>query len=174
MLLKQVTDVPFEIIVPEVDESISPSWSPRRAVCSLSEAKALAVAVKEDDVVIAADTLVFLRGRLLGKPATPQEAVSMLERLSGRRHKVYTGVTVRRGEETATACAVAVVTFRRLNRPEIDRYVQSGEPLDKAGAYGISGRGALFVTSVRGDYYTVVGLPLSLTAQMLKQFEVAL
>lgn len=127
-------------------------------------------------LVIGADTIVVAGGRFLGKPADAAEARSMLRMLSGRRHHVVTGVALVRREPALRSvdASVTAVSFRGLNDEEIDRYVASGEPLDKAGAYGIQGRAALFVERIEGDYFTVVGLPLTILGRMLAQAGVAL
>jgi septum formation protein len=120
-------------------------------------------------VVIAADTVVVIDGVVLGKPRTPADAEEMLLRLSGRTHHVITGVVVAHGRRGLTLAddSVTAVRFRPLRRDEILRYIASGEPMDKAGAYGIQGRAALFVERVEGDYFGVVGLPLAPLARML-------
>jgi septum formation protein len=120
-------------------------------------------------VVIAADTVVVIDGVVLGKPRTPADAEEMLLRLSGRTHHVTTGVVVAHGRRGLTLAddSVTAVRFRPLRRDEILRYIASGEPMDKAGAYGIQGRAALFVERVEGDYFGVVGLPLAPLARML-------
>ena len=114
-------------------------------------------AASPDDTVIAADTLVWQDGRLLGKPA---DAAAMLRALSGRRHTVHTGLTVLRGGEAQTVVSAAAVYFRPMTEREIEWYIATGEPLDKAGAYGIQERGGIFVERIEGDFFTVLGLPL--------------
>jgi septum formation protein len=148
-----------------------------RAARRLAEVKAEAgAAAHPRALVIGADTIVVADGRFLGKPADAAQARAMLRALSGRRHHVVTGVALVRREPSLRLvdASVTAVSFRRLSREEIDRYVASGEPLDKAGAYGIQGRAALFVERIEGDYFTVVGLPLSLLGRMLAQAGVAL
>lgn len=128
-----------------------------------------AAAAQPDAVVIAADTVVVIDGVVLGKPRTPADAEEMLLRLSGRTHHVTTGVVVAHGRRGLTLAddSVTAVRFRPMRRDEILRYIASGEPMDKAGAYGIQGRAALFVERVEGDYFGVVGLPLAPLARML-------
>ncbi|MGI9861570.1 Maf family protein [Moorella naiadis] len=125
-------------------------------------------------LILGADTLVVCQGQVLGKPASPADAAAMLTFLSGRRHNVYTGVAVVRvpGEEARVTHARTAVTFRRLTPDQIAAYVATGEPLDKAGAYGIQGRGALLVAGIQGDYFNVVGLPLVKVEELLAAFGV--
>ncbi|MGQ0549805.1 MAG: Maf family protein [Armatimonadota bacterium] len=129
-----------------------------------------AVDVQPDAVVIAADTMVIVDGVVLGKPSTPEEAGGMLRRLSGRTHHVTTGIVVAHGRRAVELAddSVTAVRFRPLREDEILRYVATGEPMDKAGAYGIQGRAALFVERVEGDYFGVVGLPLVPLARLLE------
>ena len=123
-------------------------------------------------IIIAADTVVALDGAVLGKPADELEAFKMLSTLSGCRHQVYTGLTVLRGEEQYTVSEETTVTFRELSAEEIDRYVATGEPMDKAGAYGIQGYGALLVEGIQGDYYNVMGLPVCRLGLLLRRLGV--
>ena len=136
-------------------------------------AAALAEAGPED-AVIAADTVVYLDGLLLGKPRDPAEAAAMLSRLSGRTHTVCTGVAVAFRGGTRTLCQQTRVTFYDLSRSLIDWYVSTGEPMDKAGAYGIQGRGALLVRDIAGDYSNVVGLPVAALYRLLVEMGVPL
>jgi septum formation protein len=131
---------------------------------ALARAKVAAV---EGDVVLGADTIVVLDGAVLGKPDGPAGAAAMLRRLSGRTHDVVTAVAVRRDGRTSAGHATTAVTFRRLTEPEIDAYVATGEPLDKAGAYGYQGGAAAFVTGLEGDADTVIGLPMRLVTALL-------
>jgi septum formation protein len=121
-------------------------------------------------VVIGADTIVVSRGRRMGKPNDGDEARTMLHVLHGRQHEVWSGIAVVHGRERRTAAERTVVRFVRLSPEEIDRYVASGEPLDKAGAYAIQGLGAAFVQGIEGDYFNVVGLPLSRLRKLLAEF----
>ncbi len=163
----------FQTVSPQVDETELTAAAPAELVEGLSRRKADAVADGVPDaVVIAADTVVVLDGVVMGKPANTDEAVTMLSSLAGRSHQVYTGVTVRRGELVRTCHEVTEVTFRALTPGEIADYVKTGEPMDKAGAYGIQGYGSLLVTGIRGDYYNVMGLPVCRLAAMLGEFGV--
>lgn len=122
------------------------------------------------DTVIGADTIVVMDGEVLGKPADRDDARRMLRLLSGRTHTVYTGVCVRSPERVNTFHSSTLVTFYELTDEQIDSYVLGGEPMDKAGAYGIQGRGSTLIKSICGDYYTVVGLPAALTVRVLGRF----
>ena len=152
--------IPFAIRVADIDETMDPGRSPYDEVGRVSRAKALAVPREKEDIVIAADTIVVCGGTVLGKPKTEEEAKAMLRLLSGRDHQVMTGCTVLRGERCETFTEVTDLHFRELREKEIERYVASGEPMDKAGAYGIQGGAALFCERMAGDYYNVMGLPV--------------
>lgn len=160
--------IPFVIRAADIDETMNPSLPPYDEVARLSREKALAVPRGGDDVVVAADTIVVCDGRVLGKPHSPDEAKQMLRLLSGRAHQVMTGCTVLRGETIETFTEVTDLHFRPLSEGEILRYVASGEPMDKAGAYGIQGGAALFCTGLEGDYYNVMGLPVCRLSGVLK------
>ena len=161
--------VPFVIRVADIDETMDPSASPAEEVGRVSRMKALAVSREDDDVVVAADTIVVCAGRVLGKPHSSEEAVETLKLLSGRDHQVMTGVTVVRGNVAETFTEVTDLHFRELSDRETARYVASGEPMDKAGSYGIQGGAALFCSSLVGDYYNVMGLPVCSLGLRLKQ-----
>lgn len=165
--LLQLFGIPFKIRVSDIDETMDPANAPFDEVARVSRLKALAIPRGEDDVVIAADTIVVCEGRVLGKPHTQAEAASMLQLLSGRDHQVMTGCTVLRGEQAETFTEVTDLHFRNLRREEIDAYVRSGEPMDKAGAYGIQGGAALFCQRLEGDYYNVMGLPVCRLGEVL-------
>ena len=173
-LLERMGIRDFETISPNVDESVFHGLSPEELVRRLSAEKAAAMAGRagEDAIVIAADTVVALEGAVLGKPADELDAFKMLSALSGVRHQVYTGVTVCRGGEKQTAHEVTDVTFRELSEEEIEHYIATGEPMDKAGAYGIQGYGALLIQGISGDYYNVMGLPVCRLSGMLARFGV--
>lgn len=175
-LLNQMGVKEFKIIAPNVDETVDGGLSPAQMVEELSLRKARAAAGRAgpNDLIIAADTVVALDGRVLGKPRDGEDAFAMLSALSGREHRVYTGVTVLRGGESATEHEETAVVFRTLAPPEIRGYIATGEPMDKAGAYGIQGRGALLVEGIRGDYCNVVGLPVFRLGRMLADFGVTL
>lgn len=161
--------IPFTIRVADIDEAMDPTKSPCDEVARVSCRKALAVERGPEDVVVAADTIVVCAGRVLGKPHSREEAVAMLQLLSGREHQVMTGCTVLCGDRRETFTEVTDLTFRPLSEAEIRRYVASGEPMDKAGAYGIQGGAALFCPGIRGDYYNVMGLPVCRLGTVLGQ-----
>ena len=175
-LLGQMGIGAFSIVSPEVDEHVPGHPAPAALVEELSARKAGAVAEKSggDGLVIAADTVVALDGAVLGKPRDEEGAFAMLSALSGREHRVYTGVTVRQGERVLTAHEETAVRFRPLAPEEIRAYIATGEPMDKAGAYGIQGLGALLVEGIVGDYFNVMGLPVFRLGQMLGGFGVDL
>ena len=160
---------PFVVRVADIDETIDLTKAPFDEVARVSRCKALAVERKAEDVVIAADTIVVCQGKVLGKPHTQEEAAEMLQLLSGRDHQVMTGVTVLRGNWERVFTEVTDLHFRPLTSKEIHRYIQTGEPMDKAGAYGIQGGAALFCEKMAGDYYNVMGLPVCRLGQVLKE-----
>ena len=170
--LMQQIGLPFTVCPADADESVTPELSPAEAVAEISKRKALAVRKMRDagDVIVACDTVEALDHRIFGKPHTAEEAEAMLHLLSGRTHSVFSGLTVCRGTAVTSAVERTDVTFRTLSDAEITAYVKSGEPMDKAGAYGIQGLGALLVERIAGDYFNVVGLPLCRLAQMLRPF----
>ena len=171
-LLERVGVKGFTAAPPNVDESVDPGLSPAAMVEELSLRKARAAAENygPDVLIIAADTVVALDGTVLGKPRDEDDAFSMLSALSGREHRVYTGVTVLQGTRAVTEHEVTAVTFRELSPDEIRGYIATGEPLDKAGAYGIQGVGALLVSGIRGDYSNVMGLPVFRLGRILREF----
>lgn len=152
--------IPFTVRAVDIDETMDPEKPPFDEVARVSRSKALAVSRGEEDVVIAADTIVVCQGKVLGKPHSEGEAASMLRLLSGRDHQVMTGCTILYGDRAETFTEVTSLHFRPLSEKEIQKYVQSGEPMDKAGAYGIQGGAALFCEKLEGDYYNVMGLPV--------------
>lgn len=159
--------LPFTAVSADIDETMTPGIDPVLEVARLSREKAQAVAAGPQDVVLAADTVVILDGEVLGKPHTPEKAKEMLRRLSGRAHLVVTGYTVLKDGKAITETEESRIFFRELLPREIDAYVESGEPLDKAGAYGIQGRGALLVEKIHGDFFNVMGLPVLRLSRML-------
>ena len=161
---------PFIVRSADIDETMDPNKAPFDEVARVSRLKAAAVAPGPGDVVIAADTIVVCDGTVLGKPHTVQRAVEMLTMLSGRAHQVMTGVTILRDGKAETFTEVTELHFRPLTEKEILRYAESGEPLDKAGAYGIQGGAALFCPGIRGDYYNVMGLPVCHLGTILRSF----
>ena len=159
---------------PQIDEDAFQGRDARDLVQTLSREKARWVAAQlpGDPIVIGADTVVVRDGTILGKPKDPAEARAMLTSLSGRTHQVYTGVTVCQGDKVVTQAEETQVTFRPLTQQEIACYVATGEPMDKAGAYGIQGLGGLLVAGIQGDYHNVVGLPVCRLGQILRDFGV--
>lgn len=173
-LLERMGVRDFRVVTPDIDEQMDRDLPPQELVGRISLEKALAVQEQEGNapIIIAADTVVALDGAVLGKPADELEAFKMLSTLSGCRHQVYTGLTVLRGEERHTVSEETSVTFRELSSEEIHRYIATGEPMDKAGAYGIQGYGALLVEGIQGDYYNVMGLPVCRLGLLLRQLGV--
>ena len=161
--------IPFTVRAADIDETMDPDKPPFDEVARLSREKALAVPREPEDVVVAADTIVVCDGIVLGKPRDDAHAIEMLSLLSGRAHQVMTGCTVLRGQKDETFTEVTDIHFRPLSPGEIRRYVATGEPMDKAGAYGIQGGAALFCQRMEGDYYNVMGLPVCALGQVLKQ-----
>ena len=161
--------IPFVVRVADIDETMNPEKKPFDEVARVSGLKAAATPREASDVVVAADTVVVCEGKVLGKPHDAQEAASMLRQLSGRDHQVMTGVTVICGERAETFTEVTDLHFRELSEKEICAYVATGEPMDKAGAYGIQGGAALFCTHMVGDYYNVMGLPVCRLGQLLRE-----
>jgi nucleoside triphosphate pyrophosphatase len=169
--LLEMLHLPHRVLAPEVDESVRDGEAPERYVVRLARAKArAAVRQAPGQVVLAADTTVVLAGELFGKPADPEQAVAMLERLQGHTHQVMTAVAVARDERTEHALDVSHVTFRPTDRATLAAYVATGEPLDKAGAYAIQGLGAPLIERVEGDFFGVMGLPLRLALDLLERF----
>ena len=150
------------------DEFVPEGTPPEQIPALLAEQKAQAVAQSHpNDIVIGSDTIVVLDGKVFGKPKTPEKAADMLRALSGRTHTVYTGVAVVEHGETRSFVQGADVEFFELSDKLINQYVATGEPLDKAGAYGIQGAGALLIKGIAGDYYTVMGFPVAAAARFL-------
>ena len=167
--LLKLFGIPFTVRVADIDETMDPQLPPYDEVARVSRAKAMAVPRGESDVVIAADTIVVCEGKVLGKPRDEADAKATLRLLSGRDHQVMTGCTVLKGERCETFTEVTDLHFRPLRRSEIGRYVASGEPMDKAGAYGIQGGAALFCERMVGDYYNVMGLPVCRLGENLRK-----
>ena len=160
--------IPFIVRVSEADETMDPSAPAWEQVALVSRRKAEAVSRGEDDLVIAADTIVVLGNEILGKPKDAADASRMLHALSGRDHQVMTGMTLLRGDQVITHTEISDIHFRELTDREIEAYICTGEPMDKAGAYGIQGGAALFAERLVGDYYNVMGLPVCRLGQVLK------
>lgn len=172
-LLAQMGLTDFQIIPAVGEEIVDPALEPPALSEALALHKAREVArdhASPGDLVIGADTIVVLDGQVLGKPRDADHALEMLTALSGRQHHVYTGVAVLRDGVELAEHEDTEVHFRPLTRKEILRYIATGEPMDKAGAYGIQGQGALLVPCIRGDYSNVVGLPLCRLGRMLERF----
>lgn len=174
LMLAGITD--FDVRVPVTAEICPANLSPRETVEHICREKAAAAAAlcTAEELLIAADTMVFLDGARLGKPTDEAEALEMLTALQGRRHTVCTGVTVRRGDQALTQSEETAVTFRPASQEELLRYIRTGEPMDKAGAYAVQGKGALLVERLEGDFFNVMGLPLLRLSRMLAQFGVTL
>lgn len=160
---------PYTVRASDIDEGMDPNIPPEQEVRRVSRLKALAANRSPEDVVIAADTIVVCDDTVLGKPRDPEDARRMLRLLSGREHQVMTGLTVLRGDACISHTEITQIRFRELSEKEICRYVQSGEPMDKAGAYGIQGGAAVFVEAISGDYFNVVGLPVCRLHRILSQ-----
>lgn len=161
--------IPFIIRVADIDETMDAGKPPFEEVARVSRLKALAVERSEDDVVIAADTIVVCDGQVLGKPVDADDARRMLRLLSGRDHQVMTGLCVLRADAQVVCTEVTDIHFRTLSDREIDGYIATGEPMDKAGSYGIQGGAALFAEKLVGDYYNVMGLPVCRLGKILKE-----
>ena len=161
--------IPFVIRVADIDETMAPDQLPYNEVARVSRAKALAVTHDETDIVIAADTIVVCENKVLGKPRDEAEAKATLRLLSGRDHQVMTGCTVLKADTIRTFTEVTDLHFRELRESEIEKYVLSGEPMDKAGSYGIQGGAALFCEKLAGDYYNVMGLPVCRLGEILRE-----
>lgn len=174
-LLTQI-GVQFHTLHSEIDETPQPAETPQHLVLRLSRQKAQQARrqladMRSDDLVIAADTLIVLDQKVLGKPVSQQDCRAMLEKLSGRRHQVMSAVSVLdANEQLEQACSLSEVLFRPLAAEEISAYCASAEPMDKAGSYAIQGRAALFIEHLSGSYSAVMGLPLFETGKLLQQF----
>jgi septum formation protein len=167
--------LPFEIDPAQGEETPPAGATAPETVIALSKAKALEVAARHPQaLVIGSDTVVELDGEILGKPKDEQDAFRMLRRLSGQEHRVYTGVTLVKDGQSLSQAEKTRVFFREMTDQEIWAYIRTGEPMDKAGAYGYQGMAGLFIQGIEGDYFNVVGLPLCRLGQMLKQLGVEL
>lgn len=169
--LLQLLGRPFTIKTADIDETMDASLPPEREVARVSAEKALAVAnaAEDDAAIISADTIVVCGGKVLGKPRDAADAVRMLHLLSGRTHQVMTGVSVRANGKSETRVVITDVTFRALSDEEIDAYVASGDPMDKAGAYGVQAGACVFVSHISGDFFGVMGLPMCTLHDMLRR-----
>ncbi len=173
-LLQRIGITNFDVRVPETDESYPQGLTPTQTVEYISREKAdAAIALcTDDEIVITADTMVFLDDQRLGKPADEADALRMLSALQGRSHTVCTGVTVRQGKTVLTESESTKVYFRPASEAELKGYIRTGEPMDKAGAYGVQGLGALLVERLDGDFFNVMGLPVLRLSRMLGKFGV--
>ncbi len=160
----------FEIRVSDVDENVPENISADKHAQYLSALKAGAVGRADDELIIGCDTVVSAEGKVLGKPSSAEECFEMLSFLSGKKHMVYTGVTFIYKDSVHSFTSETEVKFYPLNEKEINNYISTGEPFDKAGGYGIQGQGALLVREIRGDYFNVVGLPVSRLSRELDKF----
>lgn len=173
--LMQMCGYEFDIVVSDADENIAES-NPRELVMKLAEIKARAVFEKitrqnaeENFAVVGSDTVVAFEGEIIGKPTDKKDAAEILRKLSGKTHTVYTGVAVLTEGNVQLDCSTTDVTFATLSDDEIKKYIESGEPMDKAGAYGIQGPFGMFVEKINGNYFTVIGMPLPILYSMLKK-----
>ena len=175
-LLARIGITDFDIRVPEAEESCPAGLTPQQIVEYISREKADAAAklCTPDEIVTTADTMVFLHDQRLGKPADEADALRMLTALQGRHHTVCTGVTVRQGDRSLTESETTEVYFRPAAEAELRAYIATGEPMDKAGSYGVQGKGALLVEKLNGDFFNVMGLPVLRLSRMLAQFGVNL
>jgi len=173
-LLQRIGICDFTVRVPHVEEWFPDGLTAQEIVCYISREKSQAVPSEADEIVITADTMVFLDDKKLGKPADETEALAMLTALQGRHHTVCTGVTVRQGEKLLTRAQSTDVYFRPASETELRAYIAGGEPMDKAGAYGVQGQGALLVERIDGDFFNVMGLPVLLLSRMLADFGITL
>ncbi len=175
-LLRRIGIEEFDVVVPDADETYPAGLTARETVAHIARAKAEAARAltAPEDVVITADTMVFLDDERLGKPTDERDALRMLTELAGRHHTVCTGVTVRQGDKQECFTVSTDVYFRRAEESELRAYVAGGEPMDKAGAYGIQGQGALLVERIDGDFFNVMGLPVMPLARALKEFGIDL
>ncbi len=160
----------FEIRPADIDESVPNGISPEDAVKMIASKKAYAVRdnCSSNDVILGADTVVCIDGEIIGKPASAEDARNTLKRLSGNTHAVLTGYCLIKGEKTVSGVEKTEVTFRELTDFEIDEYVASGEPMDKAGSYGLQGKGGLFASGINGDYNNIIGLPISTVSKIIE------
>lgn len=173
-LLRRIGISDFDIRVPQVEEFCPAGLEPRETVSYISREKAEAARrlCTAEEIFITADTMVFLDGARLGKPRDEADALRMLTALQGRRHTVCTGVSVGQGCRLETESEATEVFFRPASEAELRGYIRTGEPMDKAGAYGVQGKGALLVEGLRGDFFNVMGLPVLRLSRMLERFGV--
>ena len=175
-LLRRMGIQDFDVRLPDTEENFPQGLAPQEVVCYISREKSDAAAAlcTADEIVITADTMVFLDDQRLGKPQDEADALRMLTALQGRRHTVCTGVTVRQGDRVLTESEATGVVFRPAEESELRAYIATGEPMDKAGSYGVQGKGALLVERLEGDFFNVMGLPVLRLSRMLAQFGIKL
>ena len=175
-LLRRMGITDFSVVVPDVEETYPEGLAPQEIVAHIARLKSDAAAplVGPEDILITADTMVFLENDRLGKPRDEADALRMLTELAGNRHTVCTGVSVRRGAQEERFAVSTRVFFRPMTDDEIRAYIKTGEPMDKAGAYGVQSRGALFVERIDGDFFNVMGLPVEQLGLVLARFGVKL
>ena len=173
-LLTRIGIRDFTVRIPQVEEWYPQGLTPPEIVSYISQEKSQAVPSEKDEIVITADTMVFLDDQRLGKPQDEADALRMLTALQGRRHTVCTGVTVRQGDRVLTESEATGVVFRPAEESELRAYIATGEPMDKAGSYGVQGKGALLVERLEGDFFNVMGLPVLRLSRMLAQFGIKL
>ena len=167
--LLNLVGISHEVRPANIDETMRARENPHRHAERLAREKATEVATRDPNLItIGADTIVVVNRKVLGKPTDADHAAVMLRQLSGRQHTVITAVAVSRGKKLRSAVEEVRVKFRKLRDDEIDAYIATGEPLDKAGAYGIQGYGATIVECVEGDYFAVMGLPLARLVGLLR------
>ena len=168
-LLKQI-GLNFTVDISEIDERRFSHSSPLNLVKNLAKAKARIISKKHKDaIIIAADTLVVLNKEIIGKPKSKRDAMQMLKKLNGKTHLVITGFTILDSKKEITEIVKTKVKFKKMTKKEIDDYVKTGEPLDKAGGYGIQGKGAIFIEGIKGDFFNVVGLPIYALSKALER-----
>jgi septum formation protein len=171
-ILEQV-GLNFDVVVSDFDETKIRFKTPQEMVERLSLEKARIIAKKHPNtIIIGADTTVIFKSEIIGKPKSKADAFRILRLLSGNTHEIVTGFTVIKGSKSITKHVVSKVKFKKLTEDEIEAYVATGEPMDKAGGYGIQERGGLFMENITGDYFNVVGLPIFAVAKALKEFGV--
>ena len=171
--LLDLIGITHEVRPANIDETMRAREVPRRHAERLAREKATKIATRDPDLItIGADTVVVINRKVLGKPRDEAEAIHMLSQLSGREHTVITAVAVARGKKLRSAIEEVNVRFRRLHEDEIKAYVATGEPMDKAGAYGIQGYGATIVECIEGDYFAVMGLPLARLTSLMRDLGV--
>lgn len=170
--LLELSTIPFQVQAASIEEVLDTSIPIEEAIIQLAYEKAYPVFEKNlDSIILGADTVVVLDGKILGKPKDEEDAIRMLENLSGKSHQVITGVVLLTKEKEVKFSSITEVEMYPLEEQEIKEYVATKEPLDKAGAYGIQGKGSLLIKEIHGDYYTVMGLPISRVVRELKKFK---